>query len=98
MGLCAFIGDEVSAAGFRLAGIDVHMPEPRQTAPLFQRLLGEAEILLITAEAAAEVPEETLRRAIVTERPLVLVIADVRGHREPPDIAAALRRHLGMAE
>jgi vacuolar-type H+-ATPase subunit F/Vma7 len=98
MGLCAFIGDEVTAAGFRLAGIDVHTPAPQQTPRLFQRLLGEAEFLLITVEAAARLPEEALRRAIVTERPLVLVIPDVRGHGEPPDIAAALRRQLGMAE
>jgi vacuolar-type H+-ATPase subunit F/Vma7 len=98
MGLCAFIGDEVSAAGFRLAGIDVQVPEPAQTLPLFQRLLGEVDILLITAEAAGRLPEAGLRRAIAADRPLVLVIPDIRGHEEPPDIGAALRRQLGMAE
>jgi vacuolar-type H+-ATPase subunit F/Vma7 len=97
MGLCAFVGDEVSAAGFRLAGIEVHVPEPAQTAPLFQRLLGEADILLITAEAAGRVSEAGLRRAIAADRPLVLVIPDIRGREEPPDIGGALRRQLGMA-
>ena len=29
---------------------------------------------------------------------LVLVLEDVRGLRQPPDIAATLRRQLGMAE
>ena len=30
MTFCAFIGDEVSAAGFRLAGVDVHVPGPER--------------------------------------------------------------------
>ncbi|MEA3278386.1 MAG: V-type ATP synthase subunit F [Pseudomonadota bacterium] len=98
MTLCAFIGDEVSAAGFRLAGVDVHVPRPEQAAGLFQRLRDEAELILLTAEAARWLPEDGLRRARAANRPLVLVIPDVRGRAQPPDISAALRRQLGMAE
>lgn len=98
MTLCAFIGDEVSAAGFRLAGVEVHVPDPADAPGLFQRLSGEAELILLTAEAAAWVPESALRRAWAEDRPLVLVIPDVRGFSEPSDVGAALRRQLGMAE
>lgn len=98
MTLCAFLGDEVSAAGFRLAGVEVHAPTPAEAPGLFRRLATEAELVLLTAEVAGWLPEVELRRAQAAERPQVLVIADVRARAEPPDIGAALRRQLGMAE
>jgi len=96
--LCAFIGDEVSAAGFRLAGVEVHVPDPADTPGLFRRLSAEAKLILLTAEAAAWVPDSALRRAWAADRPLVLIVPDVRGRSQPPDVGAALRRQLGMAE
>jgi len=98
MALCAFLGDEVSAAGFRLAGLEVHQPTPATAPGLFQRLCGEVELLLLTAEVADWLPGEGLGRVLAAGRPLVLVIPDVRGRKEPPDISARLRRQLGMAE
>lgn len=95
---CAFMGDEVSAAGFRLAGIDVHVPGPGNATGLFRRLLAESELVLITAETAGLVPEEELRRARINGAPPVLVIPDVRGRVQSPDLASLLRRQLGMAE
>jgi vacuolar-type H+-ATPase subunit F/Vma7 len=98
MALCAFLGDEVSAAGFRLAGVEVHQPTAATAVGLFQRLRGEVELLLLTSEVADWLPEEGLRRALAAGRPLVLVIPDIRGRFQPPDISARLRRQLGMAE
>ena len=95
---CAFMGDEVSAAGFRLAGIDVHVPGPGKSPDLFRRLLVESRLVLITAESAGLVPAELLRRAQIEGAPPVLVIPDVRGRVQPPDLASLLRRQLGMAE
>jgi len=96
--LCAFIGDEISAAGFRLAGVEVHVPDPADAPGLFQRLSGEAKLIVLTAEAAAWIPETALRRAWAADRPLVLIVSDVRGRSHPPDVGASLRRQLGMAE
>lgn len=98
MTACAFMGDEVSATGFRLAGIDVHVPAPGNAAGLLRRLLAESQLVLLTAETAALVPEELLRRAQTKAAPPVLVIPDVRGRVEPPDLASLLRCQLGMAE
>lgn len=95
---CAFIGDEVTAAGFRLAGVEVHVPAPADLPGLLRRLSGEARLILITAEAARWLPPRVLEQALAADRPLVLVIADVRGRCRPPDAGAALRRQLGMAE
>jgi len=98
MAFCAFIGDEVSAAGFRLAGVDVHVPAAEGAEALFRRLMGEAQLVLITAEAAARLPVDLLTRALRAPRPLVLVIPDLRGRAQPPDLASLLRRQLGMTE
>ena len=38
MTLCAFIGDELTAAGFRLAGARVHSPQAAEIPELFRRL------------------------------------------------------------
>ena len=88
----------MTAAGFRLAGVDVHVPAPEQVSALFQRLRAESQMLLITAEAASSLPSESLRLAQAADHPLVLVIPDIRERVRPLDIAARLRRQLGMAE
>ena len=95
---CLFIGDEVSAAGFRLAGVTSHTPAVAEVAALFQRLRGEAGLLLITAEYAGHVPEHLLAEAQREQQPLLLVIADIRDRVVPADITSALKRQLGLAE
>jgi len=98
MTACVFMGDEVSAAGFRLAGIVVHVPTRSAALVLFETLCEEAELILLTAEVAEWLPSERLRVALHSVRPLVLVVADIRGLRQPPDVAGVLRRQLGMGE
>jgi len=98
MAFCAFLGDEVSAAGFRLAGVEVHVPEPAETPALFRRLCAEVDLLLVTAETAGNLPEGVLDRVLAAGRPLVLVVPDSRGRVQPADIAARVRRQLGMAQ
>lgn len=98
MALCAFLGDEVSAAAFRLAGVDVYRPEPDEAAALFRRLRGEVRLILLTAEVAAALPPELVLNAQLQEGPLVMVIPDVRNRVPASDLAAAVRRQLGMAE
>jgi vacuolar-type H+-ATPase subunit F/Vma7 len=95
---CAFLGDEVSGLGFRLAGVEVHCPEPQQVRALFQRLRAEARVIVMTAEVAAALPPELLREAELATWPLVLVVPDVRHRVAAPDLVADVRRHLGMAE
>ncbi|MCW8963394.1 MAG: Vacuolar H+transporting two-sector ATPase F subunit [Gammaproteobacteria bacterium] len=93
-----FIGDRISAAGFRLGGAEVNTPEPGMEATVFRAALEDSELVLLTAEVANRLPDTMLDEAMISEAPLVLVIPDVRGLHEPVDIADSLRRQLGMAE
>ncbi len=98
MALCAFLGDELSTLGFRLAGVECHRPAPQETLALFRSLRERVQLILMTAEVAQALPPEFLRRAQRDEHPLVLVIPDIRRRVLPPDRVAAVRRQLGMAE
>jgi vacuolar-type H+-ATPase subunit F/Vma7 len=98
MTLCAFVGDELTAAGFRLAGAETFSPAAAEVPTLFRSLLDGYDLLILTAEAAAEVPPEQLHRSAARGRPLLLVVPDARGRQRPPDLVALLRGQLGMAE
>jgi len=98
MGICAFIGDEVTAAGFRLAGAEVHSPADGGAAALFRNLRDRHELLILTAEAARQVPDELLQQAAEQGRPLVLLVTDAGGRLQPPDLATRVREQLGMSE
>lgn len=93
-----FLGDEVSAAGFRLAGARVRVPAPGEEASLLEAARSEAELVLLSAECAARLPASLLRRALAATMPLVLVVPDLIGRAEPPDLEARLLAQLGIAE
>ena len=95
---CAFLGDELTSLGFRLAGVECHQHAPEETAGLFRALCERVALILMTAESAGNVPADLLVQVQRAERPLVMVIPDVRLRTLPPDRVAAVRRQLGMAE
>ncbi len=95
---CCFIGEAVTGAGLRLAGVDVYQPAAGEAAALFERLRADADLILLDAAAAAALPAERLAEALREQRPLVQVIPDLRGRHVPVDVTAALKRQLGLAE
>ena len=98
MTICALLADEVTAVGFRLAGVTVNVPQASDLRRRFEQLCDEAQLVLITAELARQLPPVVLHRRQRGVQALVLVIPDARGSCEPPDLGTALRRQLGMAE
>jgi vacuolar-type H+-ATPase subunit F/Vma7 len=98
MSICAFVGDELSGLGFRLGGIECHNPAPEETTALFRSLRERVQLILLTAEAARDLPPDLLRLSQAAERPLILVIADVRRLVTPEDRVELIRRQLGIAE
>jgi vacuolar-type H+-ATPase subunit F/Vma7 len=98
MATCALLADEVTAAGFRLAGVEVHVAAEGDVARHLEELCERSPLVLVTAEVAGRLPTGWLQRLERASRRLVLVIADARGQCEPDELGARLRKQLGMAE
>ena len=98
MAAAVFIGDEVSAAGFRLSGIDTLVPEPADAGDALRAARKVTALVIMTAELARHVPPAELAAALIAEAPLFAVVPDVRGQTPAPDLAGKLRRVLGLEE
>jgi len=98
MGAAVFIGDEITAAGFRLAGVETVVPPPEEAGEALRAARQRAALVIVTAELARHVPANELEAALIAESPAVAVIPDMRMRVEPPDLARRLRRALGIEE
>ncbi len=95
-GEIAFIGDEVSAAGWRLGGATVYTPSAADASTTFQRALATHPLLLLSAELARTIPADLLHQALRGPGPLLLILPDLRERTPVRDLATRLRRELGM--
>jgi len=91
-----FIGDQVTAAGYRLAGVRVRAPAPGDETAALAAARADAPLVMITAACAARVDAAALRDAVSALAPVVVVVADAQGDVAPPDLAARLRGQLGL--
>lgn len=91
-----FIGDEVSAAAYRLAGAHTRTPGAAELAETLAWARAEAPLVLISAEYARLLPERELTQALMALEPPLLIVPDVRNRHPMPDLAARLRRQLGV--
>jgi vacuolar-type H+-ATPase subunit F/Vma7 len=92
-----FLGDEIAAAGWRLAGLRTFGCEPGREDAAFEHALGEASCVLLSAACAARIDAPRLQRALAATAPLVVVVPDLQGRAPLPDLAERLRAQLGMA-
>jgi vacuolar-type H+-ATPase subunit F/Vma7 len=96
MALVHYIGDEIGAAGWRLAGALVHVPAAGTEAAALAQARAQGELVLLSAAVAAQIDAATLQQAGAAWRPLLLVVPDTQGQVALPDFAARLRLQLGM--
>lgn len=96
MGRIVFIGDELTATGLRLAGVEVTTPEPGRTAPALAEAQRSAQLVLIGSDRARDVPPAVLEEALLSLDPVVAVVPDITGTVPLPDLARRLRSILGI--
>jgi len=96
MDAMVFIGDELTAAGFRLTGIDVIVPAAGEVAAAFADATRRAGLVIITADLARQVAPGDLDAATTAEASTVAIIPDVLFRVSPPDLARRLRGILGI--
>lgn len=92
-----FLGDEATAAGFRLAGLSVRVVAAGDEAEAFALARAEAGLLMIDAACAARLPAATLLAALEAGQPPLLVLPGGAGQLPAGDPADAVRRLLGVA-
>ena len=93
-----FIGDELSAAGYRLTGIETLMPEAGAAAEALHEARKDAALVIMTAELARRVPAREIEAALTAEARAFAIVPDVRMGAPLPDLAKRLRRTLGIEE
>jgi vacuolar-type H+-ATPase subunit F/Vma7 len=96
MSAAVFLGDAVSAAGFRLAGAAVRTPRAGEEAAALAWARAQAPLVLLSASVAAQIGDAGLRTALSALAPLVLIVPDLHGEVPLPDLATRLRAQLGL--
>lgn len=96
MGQVIFIGDEVTAAGFRLAGAVCHSPGREELSGLLAGVGADCELVMITAEYAAWLGADAVGEMTLWTRPLVAILPDIRNREAPPNLENTVRRELGI--
>ena len=91
-----FVGDELNAAGYRLAGMDTRVPLPGKEADCFDKALHEAHTVLVGYRCARAIPTATLEAALTLLSPLVIVVPDWDGTQLAIEPANKVRRILGL--
>jgi vacuolar-type H+-ATPase subunit F/Vma7 len=92
-----YIGDEATAAGYRLAGAETRVPAEGETAEVYRRAVADgADLILLSAERAADLEAAELDAALVGLRPLTAIVPDAFGRHSPPDVAREVRIALGI--
>jgi vacuolar-type H+-ATPase subunit F/Vma7 len=88
-----FIGDEVTAAGFRMAGLRTLVPRSGAEAECLAAARETAGLIYLAAEVAGRIPGAALDVALRDAAPPVLIVPDLNGRVAPPDME---RRILGL--
>jgi vacuolar-type H+-ATPase subunit F/Vma7 len=91
-----YIGDEIGAAGWRLAGAATTVPAPGEEAAALDAARADAALVLVAADVAAQIDAALLRDAVAALAPLVLVVPDTQQRVPLPDFASRLRVQLGL--
>lgn len=91
-----YLGDEATAAGFRLAGAQVRLPAAGEEAACLAQAQQDGQLILVSADLAARIPHKPLESALAALAPLTLVVPDLLGRQSVPDRAQRLRRRMGM--
>ena len=96
MPAAVYLGDEISAAGWRLTGVPVVVPPAGGETAALAQARDEAALVLVSAAVAVHVDAAALAAAAGALSPLLLVLPDPQGAAALPELAARLRTQLGL--
>ena len=98
MAVPIFIGDEVNAAGYRLAGVRVRTPASEDILNVITWACSQSSLVMMTPEYAAMLSDSDHDHFLSQESPPVVVVPDIRATKHVEDLANRLRAQLGVLE
>lgn len=98
MSVPVYIGDEVNASGYRLAGLRIRVPMKDELLDVISSACSDAPLVLISAGMARELPAAQLETVLARVTPPVVMVPDIQGHTELTDVAVRMRQQLGVLE
>lgn len=102
MSVPEFIGDEVSAVGYRLCGLNVTVTDTVATAdqlrPLIRQACARSSLVLIDSNTASRLQTAELDTLLAGIEPAVMIVPDIRCLQATPDLATRLHAQLGILE
>jgi len=98
MPVAEYIGDEISAAGYRLCGVDVHVADKHNALLLVKAACARASLVLLGSKTALYIDSKELETLMLNTQPSVMIVPDVGKLESVPDIAPLIYRQLGMLE
>jgi vacuolar-type H+-ATPase subunit F/Vma7 len=97
MARIVYIGDAVTATGYRLAGAETRVPPEGEVAGTIREVVrGEVDLVLLSPVLAQSLPEEELAQVLTMQRPLVTLVPELFGDAHPPDLKREVRAALGI--
>ena len=91
-----FIGDEVTAAGFRLAGVRIRTPKPEDLMQVISWASDNTSLIMITPEYLAFISTEARAKLLSQVTPPTVVIPDINANYPVEDLARQLKTQLGV--
>jgi vacuolar-type H+-ATPase subunit F/Vma7 len=96
MSVPVFIGDELTGAGFRLAGLRVFEATAEELESDFRRALETAPLVIITTGAARTLPGSLVQAAVRRSDPPVAIVPEAVDGPPMPDVERGVRAALGV--
>ena len=98
MSVTVFIGDELSAAGYRLCGVDTQIADSGNVASLIEQACEYASLLLLSSGVSQALDQAQLDALMEKLSPAVIIVPAVASQSQLPDIAGRIHKQLGMLE
>lgn len=98
MAITEYIGDEVSAAGYRLCGVYAHAADRHNVSSLIRQACERASLVMVGSSVAQHLHSTELDSLMASVSPPVLIMPDFCGSHAVPDIATRIHKQLGMLE
>lgn len=94
-GAFAYVGNDVDAAVFRLAGVRTWVPRAGEALAAFTDATTGSDAVFITSQVAEALPRTVLDAALLAERPLLVLVPDATTT-SALDPAERVRAQLGI--